>query len=125
MSQRPTSHEPISIRTYLAVFVALMVLTGVTIASAHIDLGHGNLLLALIIAVAKAALVVTYFMHLRYGPRMSRAILIAGLIGLLLMMTLFIDDVRTRSRETFLPYVGALNGVRPPNAPVPPEPPLE
>jgi len=125
MSHPPVSHQPISIRTYLAVFAALMVLTGATIVSAHIDLGHGNVLLALIIAVAKAALVVTYFMHLRYGPRMSRAILIAGLIAVLLMMTLFIDDVRTRHTGTFLPYVGALNGVRPPSAPIPPHPPLE
>jgi cytochrome c oxidase subunit 4 len=120
-----STHQTISVRTYLAVFAALMVLTGVTIASAHIDLGHGNLALALIIAVTKAALVVTYFMHLRYGPRMSRAILIAGIVAVLLMMAFFIDDVRTRRMESFLPYVGALNGVRPPSAPVPPHPPLE
>jgi cytochrome c oxidase subunit 4 len=119
------THQTISVRTYLAVFAALMVLTGLTIASAHIDLGHWNILLALIIAVTKAALVVTYFMHLRYGPRMSRAILIAGVIGVLLLMTLIIDDLRTRRMESFLPYVGALNGVRPPTAPVAPHPPLE
>jgi len=119
------SHQPISIRTYLTVFAALIVLTGVTIASAHIDLGHGNMLLALIIAAVKATLVVTYFMHLRYGPRMSRAILISGVVAVALMMILFINDLRTRHTPTFLPYVGALNGVRPPAAPVPPHPPLE
>ena len=112
-------HEPIPIRTYVAVFVGADGADRVTIVVAHLDLGHGNLLLALIIAVTKAALVVTYFMHLRFGARMSRAILIAGVIAVLLMMTLFIDDVRTRHTGTFLPYVGALNGVRPPSAPVP------
>ncbi len=120
-----SQHQTISIRTYLGVFAALMALTAVTIITAHIDLGHGNLVVALIIAIVKASLVVTYFMHLRYGPRMSRAILIAGIIAVLLMMFLSIDDLRTRHTQTFLPYVGALNGVRPPSAPVPPEPPLE
>jgi cytochrome c oxidase subunit 4 len=119
------SQQTISVGTYVRVFLALMVLTALTIISAHIDLGHGNLVLALIIAVVKASLVVTYFMHLRYGPRMWRAILFAGILAVLLMMFLSIDDLRTRHTSTFLPYVGALNGVRPPSAPVPPEPPQE
>jgi cytochrome c oxidase subunit 4 len=120
-----SSHKIISVRTYLGVFVALMALTALTIITAHVDLGHGNLFAALAIAVIKASLVATYFMHLRYGTKMSRAILIAGVMGVLLMMILSIDDVRTRTTRTFLPYIGALNGVRPPTAPVPPKPPLE
>ena len=119
------AHQPISIRTYIAVFVALMVLTASTIISAHIDLGAGNFVVALVIAFVKATLVVTYFMHLRYGTLMSRAVLIAGIFAVLLLMGLTFDDVRTRHTQTYLPFIGALDGVRPPNAPIPPHPPEE
>ncbi|MBY0278378.1 cytochrome C oxidase subunit IV family protein [Candidatus Binatia bacterium] len=115
----------ISVPTYLAVFGALMVLTAVTVVSAHIDLGHFNIVVALIIAVTKATLVVTYFMHLRYGTNMTRAVLISGVIAVFLLMGIAIDDLRNRHTRTYLPFIGALNGVRPPNAPLPPHPPEE
>jgi len=123
-----TAHEErdhISVRTYLTVFLALMVLTLATVVSAHLDMGAGNVVIALAIAFTKAALVVTYFMHLRFGTRMSRAILIAGVLGVLLMIGLTLDDYLTRDSGTYLPFVGALDGVRPPGAPVPPHPPME
>jgi cytochrome c oxidase subunit 4 len=119
------SHRAISVRTYVTVFVGLMVLTAITIFSAHVDLGRGNVVVALAIAFTKAALVVTYFMHLRFGARMSRAVLVAGILAVALMLGFTLDDVLTRSTTTYLPFVGALDGVRPPGAPVPPHPPME
>lgn len=115
----------ISVPTYLAVFGALMVLTAVTVASAHVDLGHFNIVVALVIAFTKATLVVTYFMHLRYGTNMTRAILIAGVLGVFLLMGIAIDDLRSRESRTYMPFIGALDGVRPPDAPVPAHPPEE
>jgi hypothetical protein len=70
-------------------------------------------------------MVVTYFMHLRYGTNMSRAVLISGVIAVFLLMGIAIDDLRNRHTRTFLPFIGAINGVRPPGAPVPPHPPEE
>jgi len=70
-------------------------------------------------------LVITYFMHLRYGTLISRGVLVAGVLAVALLMFLTIDDLRTRDTRTYLPFVGALDGVRPPIAPVPPHPPLE
>lgn len=120
------SQHSISIRTYLAVFAALMVLTVVTVVSAHVDLGaHGNVIVALFVAFTKASLVITYFMHLRYGTSISRAVLISGLVAVALLMLLTIDDLRTRHAQTYLPFIGALDGDRPPDAPVPPHPPQE
>ena len=120
------SQQSISIRTYLGVFAALMVLTTLTVVSAHVDLGaHGNVIVALLVAFAKASLVITYFMHLRYGTVISRAVLIAGVLAVALLMVIAIDDLRTRHTQTFLPFIGALDGDRPATAPVPPHPPLE
>ena len=53
------------VRTYVLVFVALLVLTVVTVAASYIELSTGpTIALALAIATFKASLVACYFMHL-------------------------------------------------------------
>ncbi len=53
------------LKVYIGVFVALLVGTIFTVAVSRVNLGHaGNISLALIIAVLKAALVAGFFMHL-------------------------------------------------------------
>ncbi|HEY8514002.1 MAG TPA: cytochrome C oxidase subunit IV family protein [Candidatus Binatia bacterium] len=120
------SHEAeVSVRTYVMVFLALMGLTVVTVLVAHVDLGDGNIVVALAVAITKAALVVAYFMHLRYGQNMSRAALFAGIVAVFILIAISLDDVMTRTTKTFQPFYGALDGRRPPGAPVPPPPPME
>jgi cytochrome c oxidase subunit 4 len=50
---------------YVLVWMALLVLTGLTVAVAGIDIGGLTVATALIIASVKAYLVLTIFMHLR------------------------------------------------------------
>ena len=57
------SEHIVSPGVYVAVFVALMVLTAGTVFAATVDLGMWNTPVALLIAVTKAALVVLFFMH--------------------------------------------------------------
>lgn len=53
------------LKIYIGVFVALLVLTVLTVLASYIDLStKGNVALALIIAAFKATLVAGYFMHL-------------------------------------------------------------
>src|SRR3981081_2324170 len=56
--------------TYVLVFLALMVGTAVTVAASYVDLGIWNTPVAMLIAVTKASLVVLFFMHLKYSPRL-------------------------------------------------------
>ena len=78
----------ISVRTYTLVFIALMVLLGVTVAAGYVDLGHNyNLILAMAIATVKAALIVLFFMHVKVSTRwvwlffgLSLYMLLAGAI---------------------------------------------
>lgn len=49
----------------LAVFAALLLLTVVTVLVSYVDLGLGNVAVALLIASAKASLVALFFMHLK------------------------------------------------------------
>lgn len=81
---------------YLYVFSALLVLTVVTWQIAYIDLGAWNTVVALIIAVCKAALVATFFMHLRWGSSVMRLVLFAAVFWLSILITLTIGDIFTR-----------------------------
>ena len=62
------SHGP-SYTLLTVIFLVLMALTGVTVGVTEFDLGYqGNLILAMVIALVKAAIVGLWFMHLRYDP---------------------------------------------------------
>jgi cytochrome c oxidase subunit 4 len=97
-----------------AVFGALLVLTCVTVAVAHVDLGNLNLYLALGIAAVKASLVVLFFMHLFWDRPFNSMIF----IGCLLFVSLFIGIALTDSRANEASTIGgegpAMRGVHAP-----------
>jgi len=53
-----------SIKAYLGVFAALMVLLAITVWVAFQPLGFLNIWVAMTIAIVKMALVIFYFLHL-------------------------------------------------------------
>ncbi len=55
---------------YAAVWIALLALTATTVAVSYVDLGVMNVVMALVIASVKAALVALFFMHLKYESRL-------------------------------------------------------
>ena len=73
-----------------------MVLTAFTVAAAEIDLGRFNLAVAMAIAVLKALLVVLYFMHLRYSPKLTWVVVGTGIGCLTLLILLIMADPWTR-----------------------------
>jgi cytochrome c oxidase subunit IV len=85
-------------RIYVWVWVALIILTGVTVSAAGRDLGYLNILIVLGIASLKSGLVLNYFMHLRY----EKDLLLFKLMvpGILILMALFVGltfvDVASR-----------------------------
>ncbi len=52
-------------RTYVWVWLGLILLTGITASVAGVNLDQWNVLIALTIAGTKSGLVMNYFMHLR------------------------------------------------------------
>jgi len=90
------SNTVVPTKTYLAIFVALMVLLAITVGVAYVDLGELNLAVAMGIAIAKAALIVSFFMHLRYGRRLTWAFAGAGFFWLAIMLVLTMGDYATR-----------------------------
>jgi cytochrome c oxidase subunit 4 len=83
-------------KVYLLVFAALIVLTGTTTAVARVDLGPLNVVVALTIAVVKASLVVLFFMHLIRTSHRTKVMLSAGVLWLIILISLTLSDVLTR-----------------------------
>ncbi|MBI4404572.1 MAG: cytochrome C oxidase subunit IV family protein [Deltaproteobacteria bacterium] len=89
--------EGTSIRTYLHVFAALLLLLFISVAVAQINLGLMNLAVALLIAAAKAALVIWYFMHVRVSPRLVLVAIGAAVFMLTIAFILTMTDYVTRA----------------------------
>ena len=91
------SEHIVPVRIYLTIFVALLVGTGLTVFAAFVDFPwQFNTIVALTIAVAKATLVVLYFMHVRYSPRLVWLIVGAALFWMGIMFSLTFSDYFTR-----------------------------
>ncbi|HSU89292.1 MAG TPA: cytochrome C oxidase subunit IV family protein, partial [Terriglobia bacterium] len=69
-------------KIYYGVFGALMALLAATILFAHIHLGKLNIVAVLTIAAVKAVLIILYFMHVRYSPRLLWIFVGAGFFWL-------------------------------------------
>ncbi|KAB2960918.1 MAG: oxidase [Thermoanaerobaculia bacterium] len=91
-----SGHHVVPVRIYLAVFVALMVFTAITVAAAFVDLGALNNVVMLGIAVAKATLVVMFFMHVRYSTRLIPVVVFGGVFFLLVMFGITMSDYVSR-----------------------------
>ena len=89
-------HVVVPRSTYYTVFASLIVLTGVTTAVAFFDLGLLNPIVALSIAVLKTSLVVLFFMHLKYGSRLTWVIAGAAIFWLGILMVLILSDYAMR-----------------------------
>jgi len=75
----------------LGVGGALLFLTAVTVWVTYVDLGRsGNLIVAMVIATIKAALVCAYFMHLRWDRPFNALVFLSSIVfvGLFIIVTL-------------------------------------
>jgi cytochrome c oxidase subunit IV len=91
------THHIVPKSTYYLIFLALMVGTGLTWWVATIDLGAMNNVIMLSIAVTKATLVVLFFMHVKYSPRLTWVVIIGSIFWLFIMLGLTMNDYMTRS----------------------------
>jgi cytochrome c oxidase subunit 4 len=87
-----------SYRLYVTVFVALLFFTLLTVGVASIHLGKANLAVAVIIASIKAALVCTFFMHLKDDNKFNSLILVAAVTFIGVFFALTLNDVSYREK---------------------------
>jgi cytochrome c oxidase subunit 4 len=81
---------------YYTIFLALMVGTALTVAVAFVDLGAMNNVVMLTVACVKALLVILFFMHVRWGSRLTWVIVASGFFWLLILFTVTMADFLTR-----------------------------
>lgn len=85
----------------MGVFVTLLILTGITVAVSLINLGPFSAVIALTIATIKALLVVLFFMEVRYSPKITMAVIIAGIFWLGILLALSMTDYLSRAWGTY------------------------
>ncbi len=91
------THHVVSPRTYVKVFVALLILLALTVFASRIEHGVLSLPAALSIAVTKAALIIWFLMQVRYESSVVRMAAATGFIWLSFVIVLSIADLVTRS----------------------------
>lgn len=84
------------VKTYVAVFLTLMVGTALTVAAALVDFGFMNDVIAMVIAVTKATVVVLFFMHVKYASRLTTVILVSTVVFLAVLMLFTLSDYWSR-----------------------------
>jgi len=89
-------HHIIPLKVYWAVFGGLILLTLTTTEAAALDLGGFNVPVALLIAGAKATLVVLFFMALKYDKKVNAMIFSVGLIFVLVFIGFVLLDTEFR-----------------------------
>ncbi|MGE5111782.1 MAG: cytochrome C oxidase subunit IV family protein [Acidobacteriaceae bacterium] len=108
------SEHIVSPKIYVAIFISLSILTIATYSIAKLDLGPFNALVAIVIAMIKSLLVILFFMHVKYSPKMTKVTLISGFFFLLILLSLSMTDYISR------PWTGPTSGrqgLQPPQAP--------
>jgi len=86
------------LKTYLAVFGALIALTGLTVAAYNVRLGDANLFVAVLIATMKATIVGAWFMHLIHEQRFNILFFVGSLLFVSVFFAYTFNDTNHRGR---------------------------
>ena len=92
-------------QTQIAVLVALLVLTVLTVGVSFLDIAaRWHLAAGLSIAVVKASLVILFFMHVIYSPAATRIVIVVSVFWLVaVLIALTMSDYATRGSIPFAP----------------------
>ncbi|HEU0208773.1 MAG TPA: cytochrome C oxidase subunit IV family protein [Candidatus Udaeobacter sp.] len=88
-----TTHPP---KIYWRTCAALMLLLATTWTIGYLNLGLFNVVIALAIAITKALLVALFFMHIKGSSRLLHLAAAAGIVWLLILLTLTLSDYLNR-----------------------------
>lgn len=101
-------HHVIPVSTYVRVFIALLVLTALTVGVSYhvtgVNLGAGSAAIAMLIASTKAILVMGIFMHLKYEGKLNQVIFGSAFFFLLVFYFFSAVDVFTRVLQKGPPH---------------------
>ncbi len=100
-------HHIVGPVTYMIIFGALMVGTALTVAASFVDLGEWHIapgvtlfwnpVVAVAIATSKMMLVVLFFMHVKYSPKLTKLTVASGLFMFLVLIGMTLTDYMSRA----------------------------
>ena len=90
------AHAPVATGTFVLVWVALLALTMVTVAASVWFPGKVGIGVAMVVTPIKAALILMWFMHLKYETAVFRAMFLSAIMILALVMGLTFFDYSFR-----------------------------
>jgi cytochrome c oxidase subunit 4 len=96
MEHTHAAHAHPTPKLYFAILMTLFVFTGITVWVAFQDFGVLNNVVALGIAGVKTVLVVLFFMHVKYGSRLTKIFAAAGFAFLAILIGFTLSDTETR-----------------------------
>ena len=86
-------HAPVGVPTFVKVWIVLLALTGIEVFLAYEQVPTMIMLTALVgLSVIKAALIIAYFMHLKFERLSLFLTLFPMLIFCILLMLIFLGD---------------------------------
>ena len=93
-----TQHHITPFKTYIWVYLTLLVLTFITVTTSRIDLGSNlmNVIVAMLIASAKAMIVILWFMHQKYETTLNRVTFFLAFFFVFVFFVLSAMDIFTR-----------------------------
>jgi cytochrome c oxidase subunit IV len=97
MSQHSNEHPIDSTKTYAVILVTLLILTVITALVARVDLGPFSTIIALGIACTKMMLVALFFMHVRHSTKLTKLVIVGGLLWLAILLGMTMTDFATRT----------------------------
>jgi cytochrome c oxidase subunit 4 len=96
MEHKHEDHPLIGYGTYIMVWLALLILTGLTITVAGLNLKNFAIVAAIFIAGFKSMLVLNYFMHLKYESALFKNMVYITIFTLVIIIGLTFTDISFR-----------------------------
>jgi len=96
MEKSQEQHQLMGYGTYVMIWLALLLLTGLTVTVAGLNLKNIAIFIAILIAGFKSTLVMNYFMHLKYESPLFRNMVYIAVITLAIIIGLTFIDISFR-----------------------------
>ena len=99
-------------KVLLNVFLALVLLTVLTVVATQFPTGSFEIWISMGIATVKASLVVAYFMHLRYDKPFNAVIFVSAALFVMLFISLALMDTKHYEEDIIPGYAPAIEEAR-------------
>lgn len=96
MEHKHEDHPLIGYGTYIMVWLALLIMTGLTVTVAGLNLKNFSIVAAIFIAGFKSMLVLNYFMHLKYESALFKNMVFITIFTLVIIIGLTFTDISFR-----------------------------